>query len=46
MLIIFFSSLGNFLNKKDRKSVEENTILKIDLSTPVVERSAIILLIL
>ena len=28
------------MNKKDRISVEENTVLKIDLSTPVVERSA------
>ena len=40
VLLIFFSTLGNYMNKKDRISVEENTILKIDLSTPVVERSA------
>ncbi|MDC3115602.1 signal peptide peptidase SppA [Bacteroidota bacterium] len=40
ILLIFFSTLVNYMNKKDRISVEENTVLKIDLSTPVVERSA------
>ena len=40
ILLIFFSTLGNYVNKKDSISVEENTVLKIDLSTPVVERSA------
>ena len=40
ILLIIFSTLVNYMNKKDRISVEENTVLKIDLSTPVVERSA------
>ncbi|MDC3129824.1 signal peptide peptidase SppA [Bacteroidota bacterium] len=40
ILLIFFSTLVNYMNKKDLISVEENTVLKIDLSTPVVERSA------
>ena len=40
ILIIFFSALGNYMSKKDRVSIEENSVLKIDLSTPVVERSA------
>ena len=40
ILLIFFSTLANYVNKKDSISVEENTVLKIDLSTPVVERSA------
>ena len=40
ILLIFFSILGNYMNKKDSIPLEENTVLKIDLSTPVVERSA------
>ena len=40
ILLIFFSIIGNYVNKKDSIPLEENTVLKIDLSTPVVERSA------
>lgn len=39
LLLIFISTIGNLIDKKDKVEIEENTILKIDLSVPIVERA-------
>ena len=39
LLLIFILTIGNLIDKKDKVEIEENTILKIDLSIPIVERA-------